>query len=273
MKRDLVLFAGLVAAVAAAAGCNQPTYLQETRPLETTMAMGGGYAGDTDTFVLPVRAPTVQEQAALMTEQMKLGLQQPVPWIGVRDMPVEVQYTLKNLEDREVTVNFTLGGGNEFGTYDPLLFYDPNDPEAIAPPPLAGTTPIHLAANETRSLVFREDQIAESAVDIEAIVRFPSMPALSTPFKVLNSRSDVNRIGLETVPANNVTPQQLVLQFNLTADGHVMCNYVVRTRDLKGRLAPPGTMSIMLPDLGMYPDMYRGPFQISDMSQQQAPNG
>src|SRR5579859_3298760 len=78
-------------------GCNTPTYLPEHRPLETMVdPMGGGYAADTDLYVLPVRQPTQDERRALQQEQQSRGLMMPVPWVGTRDFALQIEYSLKN---------------------------------------------------------------------------------------------------------------------------------------------------------------------------------
>src|SRR5438132_12873922 len=112
MRRILVIL-GI-----ASAGCNDPTYLQETRPLDTQAAMGamaGAALTDTALYVLPVRRPSQTEQRGIASETMKLGLAMPVPWAGTRDFDVEIEWSLKNLEGMDVTTTLTLLGGNEFG--------------------------------------------------------------------------------------------------------------------------------------------------------------
>src|SRR5436305_631752 len=108
-------------------GCNTPTYLREHRPLETMAEPmgGGGYAADTDLYVLPVRRPTMDEQRARDQEQQSRGLMMPVPWVGTRDFAVQIEYSLKNLSSQTVTAYLTANGGNEFGDYVPGAYIDP----------------------------------------------------------------------------------------------------------------------------------------------------
>lgn len=226
--------------LACASGCNEPTYLKPERALETMQQMGGGYADDELGYTIPIRKPSAGEQTALTDEQMAKGLPQQVSWVGVRDLAVEIQLSVTNLDANPARVLVSLLGGNEFGEYDPTLYYNVKDPEAAPPPPLVTTPPIHLQPGQTQNLVFREDQLAEAALDFEAILRYPSTPPMSTPFKVLNARSDVSRVGLEAVPANDVIPQLIILKPHLSADGHVTAAWVVRVRDLGGRLGVPG---------------------------------
>jgi hypothetical protein len=242
----LLSCAGAVAVGAAAsAGCNGPVYLTEYRSLQTSAADGGmGFASDTDTFTIPIRPPTADERRQLDQEQMQKGLPMPVPWVGVRDLPIEVEYTLKNLDAQAGKAFFTLLGGDEFGAYNPGAYFNPLDPNAVAPPPLAGSSPVDLAPNATAQLTFREDDLAEAGIDLEAIVRYPGPSDPTIPFKVLNSRSSASNIGLTAIPPNDVTPAMIGLTFTLTADVHVQADYVVRVRNLTGRLAPAGSNNL-----------------------------
>lgn len=229
----------------ALAGCNDPTFLPGGKQLkigdDADGGMGALSASDTDTFVIPIRRPTGAEQSALDKEAQSKGLMMPVPWVGVRDLPLEIEYTVTNQDATPAKVFFILVGGNEFGDYDPLLFYNPLDPNQRPPPPLMGGSPIDLAPNETRSLTFREDDLAEAAIDLEAIVRYPDpMDMMATPYEVLTRQSDVDPKGTEAIPKDDVIPQVVKLIFVLTADAHVTVDYSVRVRDLGKRLAPAG---------------------------------
>jgi hypothetical protein len=236
-ERSLIIVAAVAAA--AAAGCNEPTWLQPPRALETKAQMGGGFADDTMSYTIPLRRPSPDEQNVINDEQHALGLAKPVPWVGVRDLAVEIPATVTNLGDAPARAFFTFVGGNEFGNYDPALFVDPNQVDAVAPPPLLGNTPLDLPPHGSVEVLFREDQVAEAALDVEAIVRYPSMPPQSTPFKVLNTHSYVSRVGLEGVPANDVIPQLIVLRPRLSADGDVRASWGVRVRELSARLQAP----------------------------------
>jgi hypothetical protein len=241
--------------------CNEPTYLSEHRPLETMAdPMGqGGYTPDTDLYVLPVRRPSQSERQGLVTEQQKLGLMMPVPWAGTRDFAVEMQYSLKNLDSQKVTAFFSANGGNEFGDYVPMNYIDPtvNVNDQTPPPNLMGGSPIVLQPNETYEGVFREDQIAEASLDLEAITRYPSMgDVMGTPFEVIEHDSSASRIGLESVPADDVTPLMVRYQLNLSSDGHVVCDYSVRVRELGhpgNKLASPTAKGLYVSTAAMLP--------------------
>jgi hypothetical protein len=227
-----------------AAACNDPTYLVPPRALETRKMMGGGWGPDSARYTIPIRKPSDAEKQALVDEQMQLGLHHEVPWVGVRDLPVEIAAVVDNLDDASAQAFFTYVGGSEFGNYDPMRFVDPNNPESVPPPPLGGLTPLDLPPHGQAEVLFREDQVATAAHAVEAIVRYPSMPATSTPFKVLLAGAESTGVGFENVPPNDVMPQLLTFRLSLTADAHVRATYEVRARDLSGRLAPPDAMDL-----------------------------
>jgi hypothetical protein len=237
--------------VVAAAGCNDPVYIQQHRPLETRAdPMNGGFAADVDLFVLPVRTPTNAEQRALDQEQMRLGLMQPVPWAGARDFDIQLQWAIKNLDAQPVDALFIVNGGNEFGDYDPAAFIDPNVPEDEQPPPpnLYGGAPMHLAGNEVRTGVLREDDLHENAIDLEAITRYPDPAGVAaTPFEVIEHNSQLSKVGMDAVPLNDVIPAMVRYAITLSATGHVVLDYSVRVRDHSGKIAAADAQNLYVP--------------------------
>jgi hypothetical protein len=241
--------------VVAAAGCNTPTYLGQHRPLETLPdAMGGGNLPDTDLFVMPVRRPSADERAALRSEAQSRGLMMPVPWAGRRDFAVEIEWSMKNLETSGVVAYLSLNGGNEFGDYVPALYIDKtaNPEDQTPPPPLLGGQPIALGAGQITTGVFREDQIDEAALDLEAITRYPAPEGvLATPFQVISHLSSQSSTGFESIPANDVTPQMVRYQFLLSANGHVVVDYNVRVRDRGDKISTPGARGLYVSTAAM----------------------
>ncbi|MGZ3405561.1 MAG: hypothetical protein ACXVAN_03890 [Polyangia bacterium] len=235
--------AGLLTLALAAFGCNDPTYLAEKAPIETQAAMmGGGFAPATDLYVLPVRQPTQAERQALQKLQQQLMLPDAVPWAQARDFDIEVQWSVHNLDTMKSTVIVSLDGGNEFGDYVPGAYIDPNAnaENQVVPPDLLTSEPLVVEAGATITGVFREDDLQESALDLEAITRFPSGgDAMATPFMAIEHRSNVSQIGLEGIPLNDVTPAHVRYQINVVADAHVVLDYSVRVRDHNGKLAKP----------------------------------
>ncbi len=240
--------AGVCVLVLAACGCNNPTYLNDNGPLETMPAMmGGGFSPATQLYVLPVRRPTQTERQALTRLQQQLMLADPVPWAQAKDFDIEIEWSVKNLDTTPATVIVALNGGNEFGDYVPGAYINPNaNADNQAPPPdLLTSPPTVIDPGATQTGVFREDDLQESSLDLEAITRYPSGgDALATPFMVIEHRSNVSRIGLESVPANDVTPMHVRYAFTVSADAHVVMDYMVRVRDHNGKLAKPGDMNL-----------------------------
>lgn len=237
--------------VLALAACNEPVYLQETRPLEAVTAemVGDGPAlfTDSDLYVLPVRKPTQKEAAALQAEQQKLGLPMPVPWAGERDFDIEIEWSIKNLDTQTVSSRVTLNGGNEFGDYVQSLYVDPNAAadDAPAPPNLLGSDElIPMAAGAVRSGVFREDELREAGLDLEVITRYPPPNAgLNAPFIAIEHNSTASSVGLENIPKGDVTPAMVRFAIRFEATGHAALDYVIRVRENGtpgNKLAPGG---------------------------------
>lgn len=240
------LFVGL-----ALTGCNNPVYLAQTRPLETRPPTGMqmGFQADGDLFVLPVRQPTAAEQQALADEQTRKALPMAVPWAATRDFDIEIEYALKNLDAQPAQAFVTLLGGNEFGDYEPMQYLDPR---AVAqnqtpPPPLAGGSPIALGVGEVKNGVFREDQLGEASLDLEAITRYPAADVRATPFEVIEHLSTTSAVGRENVPPGDVTPMMVRFLLTLSSSGHVAMDYSVRVRDHHDKLAAPDAPDLYVP--------------------------
>jgi hypothetical protein len=244
--------AGLLLTFALAAyGCNDPTYLAETAPLETQPGMMGGYAPATALYVLPVRKPTQAEKQKLQKLQQQLMLPDVVPWAQARDFDIEIEWSVRNVDTTMATVIVALDGGNEFGDYVPGAYIDPtaNVEDQAVPPDLLASEPLVVAAGGTVTGVFREDDTQESAIDLEAITRYPSGgDALATPFMVIEHRSNVSRIGLEGVPLHDITPAHVRYQLTVSADAHVIMDYSIRVRDPNGKLAKPTDKNLYVND-------------------------
>jgi hypothetical protein len=247
---------GLVVVALAAVGCNNPVYLSETAALQTQPAamVQGGFAPATGLYVLPVRRPTAVEAQALRADQQKRGLPLPEPWAQARDFDIQIEYSVANLETMDLTVFVVLDGGNEFGDYVPSAYIDPrvNVEDQTPPPHLLGGEPLTVPAGKTITGVFREDELHESAIDLEAITRYPEGGDVrATPFRVLEHRSDISPIGLGSVPPNDVTPAHVRYQFTVTAPGHVKFDYSVRVRDHNAKLGTPGARNLYVNDAAM----------------------
>jgi hypothetical protein len=233
--------AGLFIAIAVLTGCNNPVYLSETAALQTQAMGAAGYAPATGLYVLPVRRPNAVEKQTLVNLQRQLRLPMPVPWAATRDFDIEIEYSVRNLDNMPLTAFVTCNGGNEFGDYIPMNYIDmrANVEDQTPPPPLLGGEPLTIAPGAVVTGVFREDNLQESALDLEAIVRYPDTDVRATPYEVIENRSNVSNIGRQNVPPGDITPAHVRYQFTVTSDGHVVLDYTIRVRDHAGKLALP----------------------------------
>lgn len=213
---------------------NTPTYIRGERSLETVAGEDGMTMPDSVLFILPIRRPTAAEMQKLADQQTAMMFEQPVPWVTRDDFGIEIRYSVKNLEDRVVNASVLLDGGNEFGDYQPGLYIDLSLPpeDRVTPPSLAGGFPLVLQPNQTYEGIFREDQTYEAGIDVEAITRYPPNmdELLATPFVVLTRRSYFDKTGLELIPPKSPIPAMTRMLVQLSADGHVALDFVVRAR-------------------------------------------
>ncbi|MEO6951427.1 MAG: hypothetical protein ABI321_06420 [Polyangia bacterium] len=221
-------------------GCNVPVFVDENRPLEAlqpagTMPGDDVMYSDTDLFVVPIRKPTAKEAAKLVEQQTKLGLPMPVPWVGERDLDLEILWTMKNLETTPIGANVVVDGGNEFGDYDKALYGDPTAAAADQPvlPDVMGSLQlVNIEAGGTRSGIFREDQLREAGLDLEVITRYPPAGGgTNTPFIVLERNSTASTVGLDGIPKGDVTPAMVRIRIFFRATGHAVLDYSVRVRE------------------------------------------
>jgi hypothetical protein len=127
---------------------------------------------------------------------------------------------------------------------------------AAADLPLIQGIPVMIDPGKTYQGVVREDDFAEAEFDLDAIGRWMAVPA-----EVLINRSEVNPIGLEMVPANEIVPAMYRILFTLEADVHMTCTYIIRVRDKNQRLQTgSGTVYAPTPmDYTPPPVMMMGP--------------
>ena len=243
--------AGLLALALAACGCNDPVFLHETAPLQNAPAAAGsgmtGYAAANVLYVLPVRKPTSDEQKALVADQKARKLTMPEPWAQLRDFDIEIEYSVRNADTMTQTVIVSLNGGNEFGDYVPDNYINPDvdEDEQTQPPDLIAGIPLTIPPGGVAEGVFREDNLHESAIDLEAITRYPGMDGImATPFEVIEHLSTVSKVGLDGVPADDVTPAHVRYALTMTATGHAFLDFTVRVRDLHGKLGTPGAKDL-----------------------------
>ena len=164
----------LIYMVVLAAGCaNDPIYLNSPTNMEAGMDDGmGGTTVAKSSLLLPIKPETAADMAADAALATKLGGTIMVPYVRVGNLDIEVEYTIKNLDNMAGTAKVELNGANEFFIYDPsTINLDPTNNEAPPTPGLAGDIPIDVPANGTVDGVFTEDQLLEAEIDLDQITR------------------------------------------------------------------------------------------------------
>lgn len=212
-------------------GLNDPVYVAVQGIEAGNM---GGAARASSVVDMQYRAPTQEEvqERAQLTQQR--GYE--APFLHASDVAVEVLYAVTNLANREGTARIDVSGGNEFVRYDPeaivaaQIAAGVDDDEVVALPLVQGT-PFTVAPGQTVQGRIREDDMAEAALDLDAIGRW-----MATPAAVLINRSEVNPAGLDQVPANLIVPGFARVQVTLDANRHMRATVSVRVRDKRERL-------------------------------------
>jgi hypothetical protein len=230
--------AGVLVWLSCAAGCdvNDPSYYPGARPLEVGATPSDPammpLSSDTDQVVIPFRVPTASEQKTLDATSAQRGY--TVPWLGQGDIAIEVVYVVRNVDTMAGTARVEITGADEFTNYDLAVVAAaqaglPEKDQVVLP--LISAIPIMLAPGASYQGVVREDDFAEAELDLDAMGRWMAVPA-----EVLINRSEVNPIGLEMVPKDEIVPALFKVAVTLSADVHMTCTYLVRVRDRVGRL-------------------------------------
>jgi hypothetical protein len=246
-----------------AACAEDPVYVDPKQNLEVGLdpTMAGVPATATITLPITIEKPVdATARAKLATE---FGVD--VPYVRLGDLAVSVEWTIKNLDTADGLARVRLNGGNEFFTYVPANFIvDPK--EDPTPPPLVGDVPTPVPANGTVSGVFREDELREASIDLELITRGHMNPFAA----MLQSQADITSYqptvlidptmpDLGTMPVGMPIPiaafaQQVQFDMSFVADHHMVMEYAIRVRDLRGGMmhtdlldAPAGELTTFNP--------------------------
>jgi hypothetical protein len=218
---------------AAGCGVNNPTYFTPpTGAIESGQPDAG--AEIASVVVLPFRSPTDDERARLSQDSDALGFK--APWLRREHVAISIQYSITNLDKQPGKVQVFVDGANEFTNYDRAALQAAAQAAAmnndrVIVLPLLQTIPVEVAPGETRTGTIREDDFAEAELDLDAIGRWMAPPAA-----VLINASEVNPIGLERVPPNEVVPAMFQLDVALVAEQHMRLDFLVRVRDSRDRL-------------------------------------
>lgn len=219
-------------------GCvDDPVYL---RPTPGAIEVNGAMPGATTaTVILQVREETAEQALDRTNLAMQLGIADPalLPRVRRDDLEVEIEWTIKNLDDSTGTATISAVGANEFIRYNPAAFViDPDEDEA--PPPLLGGIPEVIPPLGTVSGVFREDELSEAMQDLDAITRGGIAPENAT---LTRWPTDEVTGGLAPGFPMDIIPSPAIpalLQYDVSfaADRHMVLEFVVRVRDHSDRL-------------------------------------
>lgn len=188
-------------------------------------------------LTLPMRLETMAQAAEREKLAAELGFSaMDVPSVRRDDVDVEIEWSLRNVGEEEVTARLAVVGANEIFRYDPAAFVDPEDDDAEPPPPLMGGKPIVVAPGQTVTGVFREDEIGEASQDLDAFTRAGVNPgfALLTKWKVKSVTGEEGG-ALPAIPSEAVA-QLLQMDVTVAANGPVVLSAELRVRDRTGRL-------------------------------------
>ena len=210
---------------------NSPSYLEPRMALEvgilTNPENPNEFLDATASTTLPIRFETTEEQMERAARMAALG-GVDVPIVGLGDLDIAIEWTIKNLSDTEAEARILINGANELFEYDPQAFViDPDEDEP--PPPLLGNVPITVPAQGTVSGVFREDQVREAAVDLELITRQEINPFAALLQFHDDVREFTDSMG-RTVPLDafgHLVRYDLIFRGNQ----HLVLEYQIRVRD------------------------------------------
>lgn len=182
------ILVSLVIASSGATGCaNDPEYVQcgatdtmDVCALDTANATGSGDAAAArGSLHVPVMPPDMNLMKAQMDLQATMPAGVMVPLYRIDQYDLSVEYSIKNLDNKDGQFKVQLNGANEEAAWDPSMIV-PADNEAPPTPGLAGDVPTDIPAMGTYDGVFREDQLLEAAIDLDQITRANVNPFAAT---------------------------------------------------------------------------------------------
>jgi hypothetical protein len=231
-------------------GCaNDPAYLQAPMTMEAGMADTTGKLTEAKASLqLPIKTETATDKAKRDARSMQLGV--AVPYVKVGDLELDVEWTIKNLDNRPGQARIQLDGANELFSYDPTLINlsPPDDDEGPKTPGLDGDIPIDVPAGGSVSGLFTEDQLREASIDLDQVTRGNVSPfravltvsknALS--FQPLNAPNPADPMFMQT-PVGPPIPREAfaeMIRIDLVfkPSTHMTLDFNVRVRDVRGIL-------------------------------------
>lgn len=232
-----------------ALGCaNDPEYLQAPMVMEAGVADAMGMLSEAKaSLVLPIKTESAKDKAKRDALAAKLGIM--VPYVKVGDLEIDVEWTIKNLDDKDGQAKIELNGANEFFSFDPsIIVLNPDDDEAPPTPGLDGDIPINVPAGGTVSGLFTEDALREASIDLDQITRGNVNPFRATltidknisKFQPLTPPDPTSmEPNMGQVPTGPEIPREAFAELTridlvFKPDKHMTLEYNVRVRDLRG---------------------------------------
>lgn len=235
-----------------AIGCtNDPVYLPGPTQLEGGLDDGMGEPVEARaSLVLPINLETMEDADERAELQATVDPAVEVPYVRVGDLEISVEWTIKNLTDMPGSAMVQLNGANQFFEYDPSLLVLSSDDEAPPTPGLAGDTPIAIPALGSISGLFREDELREASIDLDQITRGNINP-FRTRLTISKNLESFAQLAPLTYDADGeplpqaetglvfprvAIPQLLRIDLVFKPDRHMVLEYAVRVRDVRGEL-------------------------------------
>jgi hypothetical protein len=246
----------LLTSIGLTACANNPEYLEAPMTLEAGLADATGKLSEAKASLqLPIKKESADDAKARQALAAKLDPIQ-VPYVRVGDLEIEIEWTIHNLDTtKDGQAKIEINGANELFSYDPsIIVLDPGNDEAPPTPGLAGDIPIDVLKGETVEGVFTEDQLREASIDLDQITRGNVNPFFATLTISKNAQSfQPLSAPMAPAPDSDVAPMQTAvgdpvpreafaeitrIDFVFKPDHHMVFNYNVRVRDLRGILHP-----------------------------------
>jgi hypothetical protein len=232
----------------AVAGCaNDPVYIPGPAAIEAGMPdMMGQPSPGKASVQLPIMTETTEDRAA--RDELAATLAPiEVPYVRIGDLEIEVEYTIRNLDDRPGKALVELDGANEYFAYDPSTIQLAADGEdAPDAPGLSGNIPIDVPAMGEVSGLFTEDDVREAAIDLDQITRghmnpFRATLTISKNAKQFQPMTEL-RPGIENYeqePDGPAIPREAFAGFTridlvFKPDREMILEYNIRIRDNRG---------------------------------------
>jgi hypothetical protein len=245
------LVVGLVIVGSALGACSDnPVYLSSNPPTLDFVPTNDPDAGAAMLdLAVPMALPTADDDQARADIATRLGVTvDEVPSLRRDDTDLELEWTLENAGDTEVTAFLGVNGANEFYRYDSALIITPNmdDEEEPPPPALGGGKPIYVPAASKISGVIREDELSEAAQDLDAMSRggYNYTKALITRWPSKDISGGMG--GLMDFIPSEIVPLLLDITVTVSSSSPLRLTANLRVRDRSGRLRATETDAAML---------------------------